>query len=949
MSNQLSLPLHFAAEFLTLVVCLGAAFQSIRARWARTGSMVVAQAAGFIALAVAEALHLSLVATSDASPLLLVVRTIGFGLLAVGARPSMSGAPLVFAAGRNGSWAMVPAAAAAVVAARGFAEYRRERAAGALGFAAAFVAFAASEAATAVAAPAGGPWLAAGHALRALAALLLASWLWSSVVRSIRLRFVAAFIAGLVILVLVVSTSQSVVLTNNLQREELDRVSLAAASEIQSLGPLESRAVTAANGLASLTGLATDVRSGAKSTLQRFSEEALRQVYNDVDLLLIVDGRGRALAAADRVPGTARVATMPRTVVDPLAGSDLVAASLARRRGVTIDTAGPGLVVVLAAQPVLNGNTVVGAVAIGYRLDHDYLLQVVRHSGAEATMLVGGEVAATTGDATAASRALARGSVAARIRSTVLEGAQPLAITVPVGGAETFTAVVPLQRSSDLAPVAALVLSRPATAADKTQRDTNRVLFLVTLAAAAVASFVGWVLGGRITRPIRVLTDAAERVRRGDLEARIEPSSRDEVGRLGSTFNDMTTSIGRLTGNLRDAAEQEARLRVQMEAIMQSMGDGLIATDGSSRVVAFNRAAERILGIPAKRANGKPLADVLRGQARAGGSLLAMALNGGGEALIVRSGGGRVPVALTSAPLADPEGGRGGRVIVFRDVSSQVEAERMKSEFLSNVSHELRTPLTPIKGYAEILKRKTFPRTKTLTFLDGILESTGRLERIVEILVDFAAMEAGRLRPRTEPVDLRRFTADLVGRWQKRDAAHVFNMDVPAMLPRANADPKLLAKAVDELIDNAVKFSPSSNGSRRPKVLVEAAVAGRGNGRELALSVVDQGIGIPAEQVANLFEDFRQLDGSETRTYGGLGLGLSYAKRVMEVHNGGIEVASTPGKGSTFTIRLPVADGKGRKVATRTAAARSAPAAKKRRAGAVRAPVKARTKKGTKS
>jgi signal transduction histidine kinase len=237
-------------------------------------------------------------------------------------------------------------------------------------------------------------------------------------------------------------------------------------------------------------------------------------------------------------------------------------------------------------------------------------------------------------------------------------------------------------------------------------------------------------------------------------------------------------------------------------------------------------------------------------------------------------------------------------------------AERMKSEFLSNVSHELRTPLTPIKGYTEILKRKQFPRQKALSFLDGILESTSRLERIVEILVDFAAMEAGRLRARTEPVDLRRFASALLERWKEKDGAHQFALRIPATLPPADVDPRLLSKCVDELIDNAVKFSPVNNGNKRPRVSVEAEVGGKGADRRILFSVNDEGIGITEEQMPSIFQDFRQLDGSETRAYGGLGLGLAYAKRVVEVHNGVILVESEPGKGSKFTLVLPVADAK---------------------------------------
>jgi signal transduction histidine kinase len=264
---------------------------------------------------------------------------------------------------------------------------------------------------------------------------------------------------------------------------------------------------------------------------------------------------------------------------------------------------------------------------------------------------------------------------------------------------------------------------------------------------------------------------------------------------------------------------------------------------------------------------------------------------------------------------------------VFRDVSREAEAERMKSEFLSNVSHELRTPLTPIKGYTEILKRKQFPRQKALSFLDGILESTSRLERIVEILVDFAAMEAGRLRARTEPIDLRRFSAALLERWKEKGGVHQYALKVPANVPLVEADPKLLAKCVDELIDNAVKFSPPRNGTKRPRVTIEAEVGGRGRDKRVLMSVVDEGIGITEEQMPSIFQDFRQLDGSETRAYGGLGLGLAYAKRVVEVHNGAILVDSEPGKGSRFTLVLPVAEAKSATASSTRAVAAARPKA----------------------
>ncbi|MFN2642481.1 MAG: ATP-binding protein [Actinomycetota bacterium] len=924
MQLQISVPLHFAAEFVLLVVTVGAMFEALRTRSAQRNRFAWLQALGFGVLAAAQILHGSRILDADTDRALAVTRALGYALLLFGARPSLvidaRAAPAILVAGGVApSWFVVPAALAALVAVRGAAVHRTDQDPATFAFAGAFAAFAAAEAATAAGGTHGGNWLIAAHSLRAAAAFLLARWLWTSIVRSIRLRFVAAFIAGLVVLILVISTALTQVIANNVANEELQRVSLSASSEAQALTPIGQRAALASSTVAQNRAVQSLVQAHNKKEMQKFVEDALKSgLFQDLDFLVIVDARGMKLATAASTPGNrSKIAPMPPQQAEAVAGSDLIACVLRLSgcpvgrpvsSGDTVDTAGPDTVVFMAAAavPRAGGSRPAGALALGYRLDHDFVQSIARRSGSAVSILHGGEIITTTFQPDQARTGLARGVVGRTVRQTVDERGASYATQTHVGGRTYFTAFVPLRRKIDGQTVAVLAVSRAATAAAVTQRGINGILFVVALIAAAIASLIASLVGARITRPIRALTTAAVRVRGGDLHARAEVDSSDEVGALGAAFNQMTGSLDQLTGDLRRAADEEATLREQMEAIMQSMGDGLVATDSDGKVVAFNRAAERIVGHEARKALGKKIGDVLKSATATGPSAAELAMGGGGEVELAREGGGRVPVALTSAPLRDASGRPGGRVVVFRDVSREAEAERMKTEFLSNVSHELRTPLTPIKGYTEILKRKQFPRQKALGFLEGILESTSRLERIVEILVDFAAMEAGRLKARTEPVDLRAFSAELLARWKARDSAHSFVVKVPAAIPAAEADPRLLSKCVDELVDNAVKFSPSSNG-RKPKVEIDADVVRHGGRRRVRLSVRDHGIGISPEQMPSIFQDFRQLDGSETRPFGGLGLGLAYARRVVEVHHGDIEVESVPGKGSTFSLLLPVA------------------------------------------
>ncbi|TMK19790.1 MAG: cell wall metabolism sensor histidine kinase WalK [Actinobacteria bacterium] len=454
-----------------------------------------------------------------------------------------------------------------------------------------------------------------------------------------------------------------------------------------------------------------------------------------------------------------------------------------------------------------------------------------------------------------------------------------------------------------------MALSRPAGLLAASQRAINRVLFLVTLAAAALAAALAWLLSGRVTGPISALTRAARQVRSGDLHARATIEVPDEVGTLGEAFNDMADSLIRMTGDLREAAEEEANLRVRIESVMQSIGDALVATDGKGDVVAVNRAAETMFGRSDGTIVGKHLSEVLKGADAEGRTLADLALGGNGasvQAMVVSADGRHLPIALSGSPLRDASGQTVGRVVLLRDVTREQEAERMKSEFLSNVSHELRTPLTPIKGYTEILLRKRFPRDKTEAFLDGIAQSTKRLERIVEILVDFAALEAGRLKPRVQPVDVRAFTAGVVDRWKGMSDRHKIVRKVPAGLPPVLGDERLLRKLIDELMDNAIKFSPAG-GTIEISANAVAATGRRRGISGVRITVRDPGIGIEESQMGRLFQDFRQLDGSETRSFGGLGLGLSYARRVAQAHHGDITATSQAGRGSEFSLLLPAA------------------------------------------
>jgi signal transduction histidine kinase len=228
----------------------------------------------------------------------------------------------------------------------------------------------------------------------------------------------------------------------------------------------------------------------------------------------------------------------------------------------------------------------------------------------------------------------------------------------------------------------------------------------------------------------------------------------------------------------------------------------------------------------------------------------------------------------------------------------------MKRHFLSRVGHELRTPLTPLIGYSQMLAGRDLPPERARSVHQSILSSAKRLERIVEMLEFFASLDAGRQVLRAEPVDVRSLLSGVVERRAATlDAGkHSITRRVARDTPPVSADPRWLGRSIDELVDNAVKFSPAGG-----KILVSA---GRSNAdpAQVEVAVRDTGVGMSPDEVDAAFTEWAQGDESDTRSFGGLGLGLALVQRVAEHHGGRVVCTTAPGKGSTFAILLPALD-----------------------------------------
>lgn len=904
--SSLPVPFHFTATFLVTVAAGGAVWVAFArpqfvppGRWMRR-----AFGLGWLLLGLAELMHGSLIVGSELEQAAVALRGGAYALLVGSLLPPERASKKPKASAAVGATTGVALPGFLAVAAAWFAFRNPLPAARRL--ATAFSLFAVSEILfgtvdSLTTTEPGILWFIA-HGTRLAGGIAVGTWLWGIIRTSIQARFVAVMIALTLVVVVSIAGFMTQVFASNVTEEALSR----AADE----GRVQQRLIddqivdflSSARLVAELESVRRAVATRDEALIAQVKRlQAPGGPFDDADFLAYVDPSGGLLTMSAESPQG--LPNLLSTDAISLAGTAVVQTALQdRQQAGSIDTLGPQKVVIVAAHPVDNPPGVdppgapiglAGVVVMGQIIDDGYLQELRVEDEQEAFLIKRDAVVAST------------------IRTIDLTGVlpsppEPMLISVfeqgqifntegQVGDDQFFSSYIPLERT-DNEVVAALVIGQRSEVLNLTQRDVGRTLFLLATLATLMAIGLSYLSGKRITRPIMELTTAAERVRSGDLTGKLTVDSQDEVGRLGEMFGQMTTSLSTLTDQLRSE-------RNQLDIILQSMADGVVAVDQDHQVVAINKEAERILGISSEESMGRAVREIIRMTDQSGKSVEPpiFTLSAGALSGMVGSKSRQRPVAVTSAPISDLAGEVIGGVAVIRDMTRELEVEKMKTEFLSNISHELRTPLTPIKGYSDILRRRNVPRQQAVTFLDGIITGARRLERIVEMLVDFSAMEAGRLVPRPVPMDLGRSITELIAEWEKEAPKHRFEKKGLSRLQNVVLDPRLVPLAVGELIDNAVKFSPKGG-----KIVVTGEIEAGNNGNgTLRVSVSDQGIGIEKKDLARIGEDFVQVDGSETRSYGGLGLGLAYVRRIVDAHNGKLQVTSTPNRGSRFTLEFP--------------------------------------------
>ncbi len=753
-------------------------------------------------------------------------------------------------------------------------------------------------------------------------ALLVGAWLSRSSRTRLSARFASAFVTTVLGVVVLLAVTLSRIGTADLLDDELARLGDRSASLAQEVGVEWPQ--QAVETVLPLRGSATSILGAAGVGVPL--DERVREIYDaffstEQDLLVVFAGPDGSQVGASAEPGVAT-----EELLEQLRESRTVGAILDG----TIDAGGELLVVAGRIHAVgatrLDGpqapagpaEPLAGVLLAGRVVDEAWAADAAL---TDARVLVEAGTAPSVASSDVA-------PVAAEVLASLRPGATSQTVVLE-GEAEARFVAASAVRLPDSGAVGRIVTLSGARGVAALERDQARRLFLLALLGTGVAVAVAVAVSRRLVAPIQRLTAVAAAVREGRLDVSARLGSPDEVGTLGRTFDEMTASLAHQSGQLRDAAAAQSRLRARLETLTASMGDALLAVDPSGTVLTSNPAAERLVGLPAADILGRRLSEVLVGSGPEG--VAAAAAVGAPDSpeviavtlLLSRPDGRRLSVAATAAPVREPGQRPAGRVLVLRDRTRESEVERMKTEFLSNVSHELRTPLTPIRGYAEVLARRQVDDDARRRFAAAILDSTDRLERVVRLIVDFAALDSGKLQLRRMPIALPDLVGDVVGEWRARTPGREFRRRVPKQLPAVAADPAMLRRCLDELLDNAVKFSPDG-GAVSVTASPESRTNGAGPGVShdvVRLSVRDRGVGMEPESAGRAFADFYQADATETRHFGGLGLGLALVLRIVDGLGGEIAVDSVPGEGTTVHLLLPTSP-----VARVAAPARAAPA-----------------------
>ncbi|RSD22308.1 cell wall metabolism sensor histidine kinase WalK [Mesobacillus subterraneus] len=418
--------------------------------------------------------------------------------------------------------------------------------------------------------------------------------------------------------------------------------------------------------------------------------------------------------------------------------------------------------------------------------------------------------------------------------------------------------------------------------------DINKILATGTAIALIFTAILGVLLAQTITRPISDMRKQALAMTRGNFSRKVKVYGYDEIGQLAITFNN-------LTKKLQEAQATTEGEKRKLSSVISYMTDGVISTDRKGRIILINEPAEQMLGVSRETILSQPLVSVLGLDENYTFEDLLQEQ----ESIVLDYSTKSKPFILRAnfSVIQKESGFVNGLIAVLYDITEQEKIDLERREFVANVSHELRTPLTTMRSYLEALADGAWRDEEIApNFLETTRGETERMIRLVNDLLQLSKMDSVDYRLSKEWVDFPIFFNRIIDRFEMTKNQNVmFIRDIPEDAIFVEIDEDKITQVLDNIISNAMKYSPEGGTiTFRVKEMDD----------KVEISISDEGVGIPKDNLDKIFDRFYRVDKARTRKLGGTGLGLAIAKEMVHAHGGRIWAESVEGKGTTIRFTL---------------------------------------------
>ncbi|MGM9986851.1 MAG: cell wall metabolism sensor histidine kinase WalK [Bacillaceae bacterium] len=426
-------------------------------------------------------------------------------------------------------------------------------------------------------------------------------------------------------------------------------------------------------------------------------------------------------------------------------------------------------------------------------------------------------------------------------------------------------------------------------------RDINRIFMTGTAIALGVTALLGILLARTITRPIVEMRKQAIEMAKGNFSRKVKVYGNDEIGQLSETFNNLSLKL------LQARATTEGEKR-KLSSVLTHMTDGVIATDRKGRIILLNHPASEMLNVSRETALDKPVLEVLGLEEQYSMENL---FDEPEDVLLDFSTRNKPYIIRASFSVVQKDTGKvNGLIVVLYDVTEQEKIEQERREFVANVSHELRTPLTTMRSYLEALSDGAWQDEKLAPqFLQVTQDETERMIRLVTDLLQLSKLDSTEYHLMKDWVNFTTFFNKIIDRFEMSKQQNVtFQRSFSKKPHYVELDEDKITQVIYNIISNAMKYSPEGG-----KITYRM----REKDDFLLVSISDEGVGIPKENIGKIFDRFYRVDKARTRKLGGTGLGLAIAKEMIQAHGGKIWAESQEGKGTTIYFTLPLEQDQG--------------------------------------